>query len=354
MRLTGATNMKRVVSAVSLALVFVLAFALLGMAVTPAYAQVSKGSISGSVTDPQGALVTGASVTAVSKDTNQSTTTESDSSGLFRIGLLPPGTYRVEVTKQGFRKTVFDNVDVSVGADRGLGAIKLEVGEVSATVEVSSAAPLIQSTEAQVTNSFTAATLQTFAGVLENQGLDNLALTVPGVVNNRDLGFSNTNGTGFAVNGIRGRNNDQQIDGQNNNDNSVAGPGIFLSDAEFVCEYQSTTSNFSAEYGRNSGSVVNLITKSGTNNVHGSVYGTESSSKLNALSNTDKAFVGLKRPARFNDEFTGGTVGGPLWKDHVFFFGGFDNEIVSQRQVYSSGNETPTPTGIATLAACYT
>jgi len=157
------------------------------------------------------------------------------------------------------------------------------------------------------------------------------------------LGFSNTNGTGFAVNGIRGRNNDQQLDGQNNNDNSVAGPGIFVSDPEFVSEYQITTSNFSAEYGRNSGSVVNIITKSGTNNVHGSVYGTESSSKLNALSNTDKAFVGLKKPARFNDEFTGGTVGGPLWVDHVFFFGGFDNEIVSQQQVYSSGNLTPTP-----------
>jgi hypothetical protein len=110
------------------------------------------------------------------------------------------------------------------------------------------------------------------------RGLDNLALTVPGVVNNRDLGFSNTNGTGFAVNGLRGRNNDQQIDGQNNNDNSVGGPGLFVSDAEFVQEYQITTSNFGAEYGRNSGSVVNVITKSGTNNIHGSVYGTESNS----------------------------------------------------------------------------
>jgi carboxypeptidase family protein len=358
MKLMGANDMKRVVIAVSLALVFGLAVGLLGLGATPAYAQVSKGSISGSVTDPQGAVVVGASVSAVSKDTNQSTTTESDSSGLFRISLLPPGTYRVEVAKQGFRKIVFDNVDVSVGADRGLGAVKLEVGEVSATVEVSSAAPLIQSTEAQVTNSFTSANLQTFAGVLENQGLDNLALTVPGVVNNRDLGFSNTNGTGFAVNGLRGRNNDQQLDGQNNNDNSVAGPGLFVSDVEFVQEYQITTNNFGAEYGRNSGSVVNIITKSGTNNVHGAVFGTESNSVLNALSNVQKqsvadGFEGLTKPARFNDEFTGGTVGGPLWKDHVFFFGGFDNEIVSQQQVYATGNLTPTAAGVAALAGCY-
>ena len=350
--------MKRVVSAANFALVFGLAVALLGMSVTPAYAQVSKGSISGSVTDPQGALVAGASVKAVSKDTNQEYTSETDSAGLFRLSLLPPGIYRVEVAKQGFRRTVFDTMEVSVGADRGLGAVKLEIGEVSSTVEVSSAAPLIQSTEAQVTNSFTAANLQTFPGVLENQGLDNLALTVPGVVNNRDLGFSNTNGTGFAVNGLRGRNNDQQIDGQNNNDNSVAGPGLFVSDVEFVGEYQITTNNFGPEYGRNSGSVVNIIIKSGTNNVHGAVYGTESNSVLNALSNVQKqsvadGFEGLTKPARFNDEFTGGTIGGPLWKDHVFFFGGFDNEIVSQQQVYASGLLTPTTAGVAALAGCY-
>jgi len=333
-------------------LVFVAALSL-ALVVNPASGQVSKGSISGSVTDAQGGTVVGAAIKVVSRDTNQVETTETDNAGLFRVSLLPPGTYHVEISKAGFRKVLFDKVEVTVGADYGLGAVKLEVGEISATVEVSSAPPLIESTEAQITNSFTTSSITSFAGVLENQGLDNLALTVPGVVNNRDLGFSNTNGAGFAVNGIRGRNNDQQLDGQNNNDNSVAGPGIFVSDPEFVSEYQITTSNFSAEYGRNSGSVVNIITKSGTNNVHGSVYGTESSSALNALSNTDKAFVGLTKPARFNDEFTGGTVGGPLIKDHVFFFGGFDDEIISQQQVYSTGSLTPTPAGIATLIGCF-
>src|SRR5713226_7160184 len=236
--------MKRAVDGVTVALIVVLTLAMAGLGGTSANAQVSKGSISGAITDPQGASVLGASIKAVSKDTNQEYASETDSAGLFRLSLLPPGSYRIEVAKQGFRRIVFDSIDVSVGADRGLGAVKLEIGEVSATVEVSSAAPLIQSTEAQVTNSFTAANLQTFPGVLENQGLDNLALTVPGVVNNRDLGFSNTNGTGFAVNGLRGRNNDQQIDGQNNNDNSVAGPGLFVSDVEFVGEYQITTNNF--------------------------------------------------------------------------------------------------------------
>src|SRR6267154_3752308 len=281
----------------------------------PAMGQVANGSISGEVVDAQGAAIANAEVKAISKDTNKETTTTTDNSGLFRISLLPPGKYRVEVSKAGFRKAAFDNFEVSVGADRGLGTVKLEIGEVSATVEVSSTPPLLEDTEAQITNAFTAANITTFAGVLENQGLDNLALTVPGVVGNRDLGFSNTNGTGFAVNGLRGRNNDQQIDGQNNNDNSVAGPGLFVSDAEFVQQYVLVTNQFGPEYGRNAGSVVNIITKSGGNAWHGSIYGNENNSILNAMTNfqknfdTDPAGNPLHHPPRMNDEFTGFQLG---------------------------------------------
>jgi len=354
--------MKRAVNGITLALMMALTMTFAALCASPANAQVSTGSVSGNLVDAQGGVVPSATVKLINRGSNQVVSTESDNAGSFHLALVQPGSYRVEISKQGFRQVAIDNIDVAVGADRGLGTIKLEIGEVTATVEVSSAQPLVESTQAQITNDFTSTNIATFPGALENEGLDVLALTVPGVASNRDLGFSNTNGTGFEVNGIRGRNNDQQIDGQNNNDNSVAGPGLFVSDPEFVQEYQITTSNFSAEYGRNSGSVVNIITRAGTNNVHGSVYGTESNSVLNALSNTQKAFEGLKKPARFNDEFTGGTIGGPLWRDHVFFFGGFDNEIVSQQQVYTSGADntggavgalTPTPNGIATMLACY-
>src|SRR6202171_3236587 len=280
-------NMKPILWA-RLAVCLITIFSVIGVS---AKAQVANGSISGTVTDAQGAGVADASVKVTAKNSNSEATSTTDGSGSFRLNLLRPGEYRLEISKQGFRKMAFDSVIVSVGSDHGMGLIRLEIGEVTATVEVSSTAPLLQSTEAQITNSFSFENINTFAGVLENQGLDVLALTVPGVVNNRDLGFSNTNGAGFAVNGIRGRNNDQQIDGQNNNDNSVAGPGLFLSDPNFVSEYQITTSNFSAEYGRNSGSVVNIITKSGSNNFHGLVYGTESNSALNALSNVQKQTV---------------------------------------------------------------
>ena len=316
-------------------------------------AQVSKGSVSGSIVDPQGASIPDASIKIVNADTNETATVTSDGAGLFRFGLLSIGKYRLEVSKSGFNKTVIENIDVTLGADHGLGSIRLEVGEISSTVEVSSSLPLLETSEAQVTNAFSTSNIATFPGIAENQGLDLLAVTLPGVTSSRDAGFSNTNGVGFSVNGIRGRNNDQQIDGQNNNDNSVGGPGLFVSDTHFVDEYQVITDNFGPEYGRNSGSVVNISTKAGTNNVHGEVYGTESSSALNTLTNTQKAFEGLTKVPRFNDEFTGGTIGGPLWRDHVFFFGGFDDEIVSQQQVFASGNLTPTPAGLATLAACF-
>ena len=113
----------------------------------------------------------------------------------------------------------------------------------------------------------------------------------------------------ISVNGLRGRENDQEIDGQNNNDNSVAGPALFVSDPEFVSQYVIITNNFGPEYGRNAGSVVNLITKSGGSAWHGSVYASENNSILNSMTST-QTNNGLKQPPRSNDEFGGFTIGG--------------------------------------------
>jgi hypothetical protein len=321
--------------------------------------QVLKGSISGTVTDPQGAVVSGAQVKATHVSTGTTSTTVSDSSGLFRFNLIQPGDYKVEVSARGFKTASESSILVTAGKDSALGTIKLTVGETSTTVEVVGTAPLVDTSQSQVTNTFSGATLQTFAGIQENQGLDNLALFVPGVVSVRDNSFSNTNGgMGFSSNGLRGRNNDQQIDGQNNNDNSVGGPGLFVTDAEFVQQYVLITNQFGPEYGRNAGSVVNVITKSGTNGWHGSIYATENNSILNSLNNVQKnkqicADNCLKQEPRGNDEFGGFTIGGPWIKNKVFFFGGFDQEIVTQENQFSSSLLTPTPAGIAALSACF-
>jgi hypothetical protein len=326
----------------------------------PSLAQVVKGSISGTVTDPQGAVVSGATVKAINDATGATLATTTDSSGSFHFNLIPVGTYRVEMTATGFKTTVQNNIVVAAGRDSGLGAIPLTVGEVTTAVEVTADAPLIETTQSQVTNTFAGTQLTTFAGVTENQGLDNLALFVPGVVAARDNGFSNTNGgTGFSVNGLRGRNNDQQIDGQNNNDNSVGGPGLFVSDTEFVQQYILVTSQFGPEYGRNAGSVVNIITKSGSNAWHGSIYEHENNTVLNSMTNFQKRFATdaagnpLTSIPRANDEFGGFTIGGPIVKNKLFFFGGFDQQLISQNSLYTSAGNVPTPNGIATLSACF-
>ncbi|HEV7522693.1 MAG TPA: TonB-dependent receptor [Candidatus Angelobacter sp.] len=341
----------------------------------PSVGQVVKGSISGSVIDPQGAVVTGAQVKAKNVETGVVSTTTTDNAGFYRLNLVSVGTYLVEITAQGFKTTTQSNVQVGAGRDTGLGSIRVSVGETSTTVEVTGDAPLIETTQSQISSTFSGQTLNSFAGIQENQGLDRLALFVPGVVATRSDNFSNTNGGGFSSNGLRGRNNDQEIDGQNNNDNSVGGPSLFVSNTDFVQQYVIVTNNFGPEYGRNAGSVVNVITKGGTNAWHGSVFGTEYSNFLNAMTNgqkhankpgTNSSLPGtvtcpptsiqcnpLTGPLRSNEEFSGGTIGGPMLKNKWFLFGGFDNDLFSGNSVFTTTNRTPTPAGLATLAGCF-
>lgn len=341
----------------------------------PSVGQVVKGSISGSVADPQGAVVSGAQIKAKNVETGVVFPTTTDSAGIFRLNLLPVGTYTLEVAGQGFKTTTESNVVVVAGRDTGLGAIHMSVGEASTTIEVSADAPLIETTQSQITSTFSGQTLNTFAGIQENQGLDRLALFVPGVVATRSDNFSNTNNGGFSSNGLRGRNNDQEIDGQNNNDNSVGGPSLFVADTNFVQQYVIVTNNFGPEYGRNAGSVVNIITKGGGNAWHGAVFGTEYSNFLNAMSNSQKhankpgtnsSLPGtvtcpltniqcnpLSGPLRSNEEFSGGAIGGPVVKNKWFVFGGFDSDLLSGTSIFSTTNQTPTPAGLATLAGCF-
>lgn len=332
-----------VLVALSLALVWCL----------PAMGQVLKGSISGTVTDPQDRVVPGAQIKATQLETGAVYNTTSDSAGFFRINLMPIGTYKVEISASGFKTTVQNNVQVTAGADQGLGSFKLAVGERTDTLEVTAAAPLVETTQSQVTNTFSGAELQHYAGIQEYQGLDTLALFVPGITNTRDNTFSNSNGPGFSSNGLRGRNNDQEIDGQNNNDNSVGGPGLFVSDPEFVQQYVLVTNQFGPEYGRNAGSVVNIVTKSGTNNWHGSLYGDENNSVLNTLTNDEKQFEGLTKVPRLNNEYGGFTIGGPMVKNKMFIFGGFDEVLISDRTIYNASTLTPTPAGLAQLNGCF-
>ncbi|HEX7285558.1 MAG TPA: TonB-dependent receptor [Candidatus Angelobacter sp.] len=347
----------RTTAFIALSLVLVCSFTL--------SAQVLNGTVSGTAADQQGAVIKGAEVKATGVTTGATTKAVTDSSGLFRL-VLPPGEYKVEVTAQGFSTAVESKVMVVAGRDTGMGLLKLQVGQASTTVEVTAAAPLIEPTQSQVTNTFGTVPLATFAGIQENQGLDSLALFVPGVAPSRDNNFSNANGpagsvfgSGFVANGLRGRNNDQQVDGQNNNDNSVAGPSLFVTDPNFVNQYVLITNQFGPEYGRNAGSVVNIVTQAGTNNWHGNIYGSYNNSVFNSMTNFQKNFDSdvngnpLTQPPHLSNEFAGGTVGGRIVRNKWWLFGGFNQNIIGQKTVFSTNNITPTPVGLATLAACF-
>ncbi|MGA3325290.1 MAG: carboxypeptidase regulatory-like domain-containing protein [Terriglobia bacterium] len=324
-----------------------------GPAVSTSRAQVVAGSISGTVQDSTGGAVPDAEVKATAASTGQVISIKTDATGLFKIPFLRAGVYSVEVTKEGFKRSSFANVEVGVNEDHGLGVISLEVGQVTTLVEISAAPPLIQTTQSQISTTVTSSQLTVFPGLDLNTGLDRLVMQIPGVVGTRDNNRANTNGAAFSVNGLRGRANDQQIDGANNNDNSVTGPGLFVGNTDFVQEYQVTTNNFGPEYGRNAGSVVNVITKAGTNVWHGDLFVTEGNAKLNTLNSAQKSFEGLtKLPVR-NDEFSGGAIGGHIIRDKVFLFSGFDDEIIPGGAVFSSGSLTPDAAGLSTLKTCY-
>lgn len=322
--------------------------------------QILSGSISGTVTDPQGAVVKGAQVKATDPATGNVRTETTDSAGFFRFNLIPQGNYTVEITAPGFQSLQQTAVSVVAARDTGLGTLKLTVGAASTTVEVTAAAPLVESTQAQTTANFNNQILVNTAGIEANQGLDNIALFVPGVSSVRDNAFADVNGgAGFSVNGLRGRNNDQQIDGQNNNDNSVAGPYLTVTDPEWVSQYVLITNNFGPEYGRNAGSVVNVLTRQGGNEWHGAIYGYENNSVLNSMTNFQKNFAvnaagsPLTKPPRMNDSFVGTTLGGPIVTNRWFLSGGFNNEIATTNTPFPSGAITPTPAGLTTLAGCF-
>src|SRR5581483_10177411 len=347
------------------ALLTLLALLLLG---TFAFGQgIVTGSVSGTVLDPQGAVVSGAKIIAKHLSTNREFTTESTSAGVFALRGLPPGAYDVRIQAPSFRTYESKNLQVAVGVDTSVGAVKMELGAATETLTVEGTAPLVEATTQQITNTFESKKVQE---IPLGNSMDSFALFVPGVATAGDASFSNTNGAELAVNGQRARSNNYQIDGQANNDNSVGGPSIFFGNQDAIAELQIVT-NYSAEYGRNMGAVVNYVTKQGTNLFHGSAYEFWQGSKFDSLTNQEKNPVfgfcaagqdptttgctPVQSPTLFVDNRFGGTMGGPIVKDRVWFFGStnFERQRTAGSPSSSGNLITPTPAGIQQLQAAF-
>jgi len=313
----------------------------------PVVAQTTTGALKGVVTDDKGGVIADADVSAKNDATGIEIKSKSNGDGLYGFPRLQPGVYTITVQKQGFKKQEFQQVNITIGQDTTIDAA-LQAGNISETVTVTATGEeLIQKENVQQASTFEARKVAELPSNLAGAGIDTLALLAPGVV--PGVGNVNGNGTTFSVNGNRARSNNFTIDGGDNNDLSIGGPNYFVDNQDIVAEFQVITNNFSAEYGRNQGAVVNIVTKSGTNAFHGTAFEYHRNrSFLDTLNNIEKR-SGLTGPKPDIYNVFGGTVGGPVIKDRIFFFGSFQELKDRNASLLQGGNPAIAPSALPLL-----
>ena len=327
----------------------------------------TTGSISGAVEDEKAAAIPHATVTARSVETNTSRTAQTDNEGRYRFENLPVGAYEVTVEAPGFAKYVQTGITLAVGQP-AIVDVAMRAGGVQEVVTVTENASLLNTSTAEVGTRFDDRRLAELP-LSTNRNVYNVALSASGVgqLNSGQSGFAN--GINFSANGGRVRSNNFMIDGQDNNDFGVAGAAIPLNNPDLIQEVRLVTNQFTAEYGRNSSAVFNAITKSGTNEYHGSGFWFHNDNALNACSNTQKSagfcrepgttrFVSDGAPFRIENQ-VGGTFGGPLHlprfgeggpayisgKDKTFFFFSIQRWFDRQLGIGTTLNGAPTEAG---------
>ncbi len=325
----------------------------LAIGVGQAFGQVTTGTLSGTVTDPNGQVVSGATVIATNEDTGvstQSTTTSTD--GLFVFSNLQPGNYSVKVsTASGFKTKTVTAVPVRLGLDNQV-KVSLEIGGASETVTVVASADEVAQVNSEITANFDSRKVTDLPSNAAGSGIDTLALNIPGVT--PGFGNVNSNGTTLSVNGNRARSNNFTIDGTDNNDLSIGGPSYFVSNTEIVQEFQVVSNNFSARFGRNQGAIVNIITKGGTNEFSGSAFlYHRNASTLDAMNNIERRTVGRSAKDKFISNTYGFTFGGPIVKNKAFFFGSYQGIRQAQNVTARAGNIAILPSEFARLRAAF-
>jgi len=285
---------------------------------TAGYAQLDTGTITGTVSDESKAVVGNATVTVRNVRTGLTRTTQTDSEGRFRFSSLPIGSYELTVEATGQAKYVQQGIELLVNQVAVL-EIGLKVAATQEVVTVTGDASILNTTNAEVSTRFDSKRLMNLP-FATNGNVYNILLSVPGVsqLASGQTGFAN--GISFSVNGGRVRSNNFMVDGQDLNDPSVAGVQQPLNNPDLIQEVRIITSQFAPEFGRNSGSVVNMITKSGSNEFHGSLFWFNNNNALNARSNLDKRAGRREAPFRIENRI-GGSLGGPIWRNKTFFFG---------------------------------
>ena len=311
-------------------------------------AQSITGTIRGTVTDEQKAVIPAATVTIRNVATNAVRTGGTEKNGSYRFLNVPVGEYELTVERGGFTKFVRSGITVSLNHDAVVN-IELQRAALSASIEVRADAPLINRTTAEVGVRFET----TRIAELPLQGatfrdIFAVPLSAPGV---STLGSGQTqfaSGTNFSSNGMRVRSNNFTIDGQDSNSPQITGRQQPVNNTDIIQEIRLITNQFAAEFGRAAGSVVSAVTKSGSNRFRGSAFWFHNDESLNSRTNLDKAAKRASAPFQEENQF-GGTVGGPVSRDRTFFFGSYQRWTDRQLGSGFTLSGAPTDAGRAVL-----
>ncbi len=296
-------------------------------------AQGTGGRILGRVADPTGAVLAGVKVTLVSEATNVSRDTLTTGSGDYDFVEIPVGTYRLEFDLTGFKKNVRRDVTLDLNQVVTLN-MTMQLGAAQEVVDVTSEAPLVDTSSTQLGAIMDSKQVSTLP--LNSRDTYQLLQLQPGVqgVGGSDLFYGSNTAGAVSVNGGRGRSNNFSVNGGDGNDLFANSPAIQPS-PDSIAEFRVLSNTFDAEYGRNSGAVINVVTKSGSNQLHGSVYEFFRNKALDA-----RGFLDPATPDNKQNQF-GGTFGGPIRKDRTFVFASYDGRRVVQG---ITGDPTPVPT----------
>jgi hypothetical protein len=306
------------------------------------FAQAGTGTIQGTVKDPSGAVVSSAAITATNTATGLKRTATSNASGGYTITSLPPGSYTIDVTASGFAPTKQTTV-LTVGANNTVD-VTMGVAAASTTVEVvGEGAAEVNTINQQVSSVVTSQQIANLPTLTRNPY--DLVATAGNVSQDTQAGMGDARGAGFAINGQRSASTDILLDGAENVDEFTAQVGQTVP-LDSVREFRVITNGMSAEYGRASGGVINVATKSGTNSFHGSAYEYNRISAL-AANTYDNAANGVPKPHFTRNQF-GFSLGGPIIKNKLFFF---DNaEWIRVRSNAAQITQVPDAAFIATAS----
>jgi outer membrane receptor protein involved in Fe transport len=323
------------------------------LVVSSLFGQTFRGTILGTVSDQSGAVVAGATITVKNVATGLERTTQTSTDGSYAIPELPIGTYTVTVSQAGFQTSVTRDVAVNVATERRVDA-QLKTGQVSQRVEVSGdLLPQVDTTSAVIGGVLTSETIADIP--VNGRDYTKLIYLNPGISGSPDQISDSPGSFGtFSMNGSRGRANNFLLDGTDMNDGyrndpAINEPGVFGDPAtilpiDAVAELR-VLSNGEAEYGRNSGAIVNIVTKSGTNQLHGSLLEYWRSGQLGSRNYFN--FAPNPKNSFLNNQF-GGSLGGPIVKDKTFFYLNYEGQRESGKQ--SGTSCVPDPSVVASTA----